>query len=62
LLTIRWRSSRLLSAKAGASITTVKCDSPLPSSPEWPLCLALSLITSSRVGVKAAMSRRSMSC
>src|SRR5690606_19019367 len=35
-LTMRWRSSRFLPAKAALSITTVKCDSPLPSSPAWP--------------------------
>src|SRR3546814_7303645 len=35
-LTIRWRSTRLLPANFALSIATVKCDSPLPSSPAWP--------------------------
>src|SRR5690554_1204567 len=35
-LTRRCRSSRLLPAKALLSITKVKWDSPLPSSPAWP--------------------------
>src|SRR5690606_14476953 len=60
-LTMRWRSSRLLPAKATLSITTVKCDSPLPSSPMWPRWRALSLITSSRVGRNASCSRISIS-
>ena len=39
-------------AKAALSISTVKCDLPLPSSPAWPEWRALSLITASRVGAK----------
>ena len=35
-LTSRWRWSREVPANAALSITTVKCDSPLPSSPLWP--------------------------
>ena len=35
-LTMRWRWSLDMPAKAVLSIATVKCDSPLPSSPEWP--------------------------
>ena len=58
---IRWRSSRDLPAKTALSISTVKCDSPLPSSPEWPWCVALSLITRSRLGANAASSSDSIS-
>src|SRR5690606_4751634 len=35
-LTRRWRARRFWPAKAALSMTTVKCDSPLPSSPAWP--------------------------
>lgn len=52
-ITLRWRWSRDIPANTADSITTEKCDSPVPSSPEWPECLALSLITSSRVGANA---------
>jgi hypothetical protein len=37
-------------AKAALSISTVKCDLPVPSSPRWPLWLAESLITARCVG------------
>src|SRR5690606_4989509 len=60
-LTMRWRSSRLLPANAALSIRIVKCDSPLPSSPAWPWCLALSFITSSRDGANAEVSSDSIS-
>src|SRR5579863_1513406 len=61
-LTRRWRSSRDIPAKAALSMTMVKCDSPEPSCPAWPWWLALSLITSSRLGAKALRSTFSISC
>jgi len=42
--------------KGGAFDLTVKCDSPDPSSPIWPLWLALSLMTARLLGAKAAVS------
>lgn len=50
LFTILWRITRLTPAKAALSISTVKWLSPEPSSPEWPRCRPLSLITASCVG------------
>src|SRR5690606_37729095 len=47
---------------AALSTTTVKCDSPLPSSPAWPRWRALSLMTSIRVGSNASVSKVSISC
>ena len=58
------RALALEAAHAGegsASISTVKWLSPLPSSPAWPRCFALSLITASRVGASAARRRCSIS-
>ncbi len=60
-LTIRWRSSRETPVNTALSISTEKCDSPLPSSPEWPWWRALSLLTINAVGANSASSRRSIS-
>ena len=51
------RATRLSPAKAVLSTSTEKCDSPLPSSPIWPLWLALSFETIRRVGDKASVRR-----
>src|SRR3546814_634634 len=61
LFTMRWRLTRLWPTKASATISTVKCLSPDPSSPICPLCLALSLITARCTGDRADCSLCSIS-